>query len=107
MKVVVIPADTAEPVRVEDVEKIDLAFLQKITGGYIEAISFGKDDLSMYLNEEGKLDGLPRNRRATALAQGSIQYNDYIVGNAVITGPVDDEGYDTGLTDEQIGRLTA
>jgi len=106
MKVLVIPADEAEPVHAEEVDKIDLAFLQKTCGGNIEAVSVTTEDLTMYLNEEGKLDGLPRNRRATALAQGSIQYNDYIVGSAVITGPTDEEGYDTGLSDEQVRTLT-
>jgi hypothetical protein len=109
MKVAVIPADTAEPVRVEDPERINLDYLQKVTGGYVETIPVPYDtkgeQLAMYLNEEGKLEGLPYNPRATSLVRDVIQGSDFIAGNVVVCGPADDNGYDTGLTDEQLAGL--
>lgn len=108
--VAIIPADEAEPIRFDEVEgRIDLDYLQKQVGGYIEAVGIDRmaplPPFSMYLNEEGKLEGLPLNRRATLLARGTIGRNDYIAGTAVLCGPVDDDGYDTGLTAGQIQYL--
>jgi len=105
MQTLIIPADGSE-VRWEDPEKIDLDYLSEKVGGYIEAVSIG-EDITMYLHEEGKIMGLPRNERATRLAKkyGRISLMDYIVGNVVMVGGVDEEGYDTGLSQTSKGWL--
>ena len=80
-------------------QSASLAALNKAVGGYIEAlgVEFGEfGNLIMWLNETGKLDGLPRNERASILA------HQVIAGDVVITGPVDDEGYETSLSDELV-----
>lgn len=104
MKVLIIPADRAENVRIEDVT-IDLDYLQEKVGGSIEAV--GHDGVNFYLNEEGKITGLMPNYRATRYAKrhGMIAMLDTIVGNVVAVGPVDDEGYDTGLSGEQVAQI--
>ena len=73
---------------------------QKIVGGYIEVVVLA-DGCSMYVNEEGKLDGLPVNAAATVLVPGDV-----IVGNVLIVGPTDDEGDDTDIPDEAAYRYT-
>jgi hypothetical protein len=121
MKVAVVPADSLLPIRVEEVEKINLDFLQQQVGGYIEVIDLSwpnwdkpvnsasnpedEPEVSMWLNEEGKLNGLPFNPRASYLAQDVISPFDVIVGDVVLTGGVDDEGDSTGLSDGQIEAL--
>ena len=108
MKVVIIPADAELPIRVDEVEpRIDLDFLQKQVDGYIEPIDFTLEakEVTMYVNEEGKLQGLPYNARATFLAADSIMDFDYVAGDVVIVGPVDDEGEDTSLTEAQVEAL--
>jgi hypothetical protein len=72
----------------------ELSDMQRIVGGYIEAVDFEFEDRPciIWLNEEGKLNGLPLNGRATLLAQGRIGQGDYIVGDVLITGGVDGEG---------------
>lgn len=108
MKVVVIPADSDLPIRVEDLPpRHNLDFLQKQVAGYIEPVDVTMDgqEVTMYVNEEGKLQGLPYNPRATFLAQDSIMAFDYIAGDVVVVGPVDDEGDDTGLTEAQVEAL--
>lgn len=108
MKVAVIAADFAVPVRVDEVDSINLAYLQKQVGGYIEVIDvndYEEPDMSMWLNEEGKIERLPFNPRATALARGYIMPGDVIVGDVVMTGGVDHEGESTGLTEEQVAML--
>ncbi|MFM9431959.1 DUF3846 domain-containing protein [Arthrobacter sp. MP_2.3] len=60
----VIPADQAQPARVETIGT-DLETLQTLVHGSIEAVS-GKD-WHFYLNEEGKILALMPNVRAAAL----------------------------------------
>ena len=65
-------------------EKFTLEELQKLVGGYIERISM-PDGKAMYVNEDGKIKGLPYNIKATAMLEmhGLIP-NDYVVGNVVV-----------------------
>lgn len=84
------------------------ADLRDGVGGYVEAVRLDDDregdetnigSALMWLNEEGKLEGLPLNRLATDLAHAfrSIFPNDHIVGNVVFTGLPDNEGETTSL----------
>lgn len=59
--------------------------LVRVVGGNIEAVSVGSDAV-MYLNEEGKLQGLDVNHIATALYRDAIDTLDIIVGNVCIVG---------------------
>jgi hypothetical protein len=61
----------------------DLSELQAFVGGYIEALGLDAGHV-MFVNEEGKLTGLPFNYRATVLVRHVIQRNDFIVGDAII-----------------------
>jgi hypothetical protein len=89
------PARTALVIRANGngVEKIDivpntgLASLQEAVGGYIEAVRLGNDAI-MYINEEGLLQGLPRNGVATEMYHQfypSILRQE-IVGDVIICG---------------------
>ena len=79
-----------------------LRLLQGAVGGWIQAIDLS-DNLTMWCNEEGKLDGLATNSFATRLFTKRFgEGTDIIVGNIVLTGGVDDEGETLGLTDEQL-----
>lgn len=56
--------------------------MQKIVGGYIEILRLGSE-LIMVVNEEGKLNGLGFNAKATILARAA-GYDDYIVGDVLV-----------------------
>jgi hypothetical protein len=60
--------------------------LQALVGGYIELVCVDYDgsERDMYINENGKIDGLLSNIAATALYQDKWPTHDYIVGDAVI-----------------------
>jgi len=92
----------------EDLEVIDLdapegslKVLQDAVDGWVQAIDL-KNDLTMWLNEEGKLEGYLTNSFATAVFQAKFGAVDIVVGNVVFTGGTDDEGETLGLTDEQV-----
>lgn len=56
----------------------DLESLQKVVGGYIEAVYPYNDLVALVCNEEGKLIGLPLNRK--------IEDHDIIAGTFMICG---------------------
>lgn len=97
----------------ESLEVIDLGktteesseVLKNAVDGLYQTIDL-KRDLTMWVNEEGKLDGLMTNSIATAIFQAKFGMIDIIVGNAVLTGGVDDEGETIGLTEPQVEQLT-
>lgn len=61
-----------------------LRTLQELVDGYIEIICVGKK--LMVVNEEGKLRGLPVNKRATEIALKN-GIHDIIVGDVVLCNP--------------------
>lgn len=75
-------------------------------GGWIECVSLPTLGVDMWVNEEGKLIGLPVNTAGTALWESEYGRTDIIVGDIIITGGVDDEGDTLGLTEEAIESLT-
>lgn len=87
----VIPANLDEVPFHKEVPAEDyLETLQEIVGGYIQPLVLSPA-LEMYLNEEGKLRGLPYNLVATSLfvPEGVL---DFIVGNVVIFGRTKPDG---------------
>ena len=71
----------------------DLEDLQKAVGGYIEVTYPFDENVSLVMNEEGKLDGLPLNR---ALRDEDGQIYDVVAGSFLVVG----------LTEESFGSLT-
>jgi hypothetical protein len=113
--VVVIPADTDVRPYAKELVPDDgnghstLKFFQEIVGGWIEVVpahllnrSRDFSTVSICLNEEGKLTGLPINPRASAWYYPPY---DVIVGDVALIGPPDDEGNTTGFTVELAARL--
>lgn len=81
--------------------------LQGAVGGWVQAVDL-TDALTLWVNEEGKMVGLPHNRYAQALWDDAYgEGTDYIVGNAVLTGGVDEHGDTLGLDDESIATVKA
>jgi Domain of unknown function (DUF3846) len=79
--------------------------IKQAVGGWLESIHLD-NDLTLYINEEGKLLGLPQNPIATAFfASYYGLHQDVIVGDVIFVGGVDEEGYSNGLTDKQVLEL--
>jgi hypothetical protein len=79
--------------------------LKEGVGGWIECVRLPATGIEMWVNEEGKLNGLEQNSYGTALWSDSYGLTDVTVGNIVITGGTDDEGETLGLDDETIVYL--
>ena len=77
--------------------------MQKIVGGYIQAIYPFPEEIALICNEEGKLLGLPMNR---ALRDEAGKIYDVISGAFFLcAAPADSDNF-TGLTEEQIEKYT-
>ena len=57
--------------------------LQAIVGGLIQIIEINNTEI-MVMNEDGKLEMLPLNEKATAIYQSEVYAGDIIVGDALI-----------------------
>lgn len=82
-----------------------LKLAQDTVGGWVQMLPLPKKGIDLWLNEEGKMIGLDQNPVATALWSEDWGMTDYMVGNAIITGGVNDEGETLGLTNGQIESL--
>lgn len=105
---IVIPADPAEPARLEQLDKRDVDAFQALVGGHLQVLNLERPAATMYLNDEGKLDGLPFNPRATALLwthNSAFRREDIIAGDAFILGVPDRHGDDTTAPTELVDLL--
>lgn len=107
-QVIVITAD--KKVSVEQMPSTspdEYNFLNTAVAGWIQAVELAEnlEGITLWVNEEGKMNGLPYNALATYLWELSYGFTDVIVGNAVLTGGTDDEGETLPLTDEQVAKV--
>lgn len=106
-KGIVIPADEAEPLRIEEFASLD--DYQRVVGGWIEAVNPTDLMATFFVNEEGKLlHSTPCNRRATVLWWGttpSVRHADYFCGDVVVVGLPDVHGETTDVPAEVIAML--
>ena len=95
-----------------DPDASNLKTLQAAVGGYIEAVAIPSfiscdDQATAYVNEEGKLLGLPVNRRATDFFVPAVGlfWGDYIAGPLVLAGFDPETGEYTALPKTIIHRI--
>ena len=67
---------------------------QRHVGGYVEALSSDDGDHTIWLNEEGKIAGLPVNSKGHRIVHELtiLAPDDVIVGPVLITGDLADDG---------------
>jgi len=77
------PNGTVTEVHPTNGKKFTLEELQGYVGGYIELI-YTNRSRQMFINEDGKIEGLPHNSKATLLCNMKLGPWDYIVGPAIV-----------------------
>ena len=101
MKALVLTAEG----EVKELDGISLQDLQSAVGGWVQAIDLAPD-LTMWLNEEGKLVGLPHNLTAQKLWDKTFWVgSDFVVGDVVLTGGTDEEGRTLPLATDTAQRV--
>lgn len=85
--------------------KQELTSLQGAVGGYVQVIELS-EDFTLWVNEEGKLLGLPENGIATAIWWTRFGTNtDIICGDVVFTGGLDEDGETKTISEDSLQRL--
>ncbi|MEV6871455.1 DUF3846 domain-containing protein [Amycolatopsis sp. NPDC051128] len=105
---IVIPVNLDQPIRCQQIELHDVDALRQIVGGNLQIIGLDRPPAGMYLNEEGKLNRMRVNHRATTLAwvhNSAFRGNDVIVGSALIVGPPNRHGDDTSAPEDLVDLL--
>lgn len=108
IKGVLIPCDEEQPVTLIELERGDYTKWQKHVGGLFDCISVDRPPASLVINDEGKIHGLPLNRRATLFCWvGNHRFRgvDALVGDCLLVGPVDEEGETMTVPDELLELL--
>ena len=77
----------------------DLESMQRIVGGFIQAIYPFEEPVALICNEEGKLLNLPLNR---ALRDDKGNVYDIISGTFFVCAAPPDSNHFAGLTDQQV-----
>jgi hypothetical protein len=81
--------------------------LSDSVGGLIEPVYLA-ENLTLWVNEEGKVYGQAVNPIATTIFESVFGKGiDIMVGDVILTGGYDDEGETLGLTMEQVEELLA
>jgi len=80
-----------------------LSEMQAAVGGYIEVALTSLPGVTAYINEEGKLQGLPLNPAATALLK--YPNDDFVVGDMLILGAPDENGDDTDVPEGTLDAI--
>lgn len=105
IRILVIPADPAEPITWHQVDS-GLAAFQGIVGGDVQVVPLNVHGCDLWCNEDATGLHLAVNPRATGLylRAGGVPWAS-VRGDTFITGGVDDEGETIGLSVEQVDRL--
>lgn len=84
MQAVLIPHDDMRENSIVEWDN-DIEQVQALVGGYVERVRL-TTDAALLVNEDGKMTGLPVNRRATLLLREMGRRTDFIVGDCVLVG---------------------
>lgn len=86
-----------------------LQALQAAVGGHIEAVRSATGETTLWINEDGKVHGLPENPVGTWLwwhLHPAARGRDFLVGPVVITGGPDRDGKTCGVGPEAFAALS-
>ena len=106
IRVIHIPIDPAARHQVVEISENETSEkIHELVDGSFQCIELN-DDVFVWVNEEGKLQGLPWNQRAQVLWDERYgRGTDFLVGSAVLTGGTDARGETLGLSDHQIATV--
>lgn len=104
-RVLIIPANTEDSVYATDIGD-SLSEMSELVGGMLEMVRVPQHfDTAAMINEEGKLENLRPNIRATAVLQESIGPFDVIAGNCFVLNIAEDgENADISIDAESFCR---
>jgi len=118
IKVIHVPANPNLPIAVKELSdnaEIQHQQMYDLVQGWLEIVPTPTHEITIWCNEEGKLQNLPINKRINELWRSIINTQmkvpsflqlDVIVGNVFISGPISPDGDLSPLPDSVIQLLT-
>lgn len=103
IRVLVVPV--IDPMRVEEIDGSLESLQRLLDGGYLRAVP-GVQNAMALCDDDGLMKGLLYNEHGTSLARalGWVPLpGDHLVGSVVFTGPADEDGETTSVTDYVLG----
>ncbi|WP_220386617.1 DUF3846 domain-containing protein [Frankia sp. ArI3] len=106
---VLLRAEVTRPPEAVTFHADNLAFYRGVVGGNIEPVHLLEPAGSVYVNEGGLDLRLPMNPRATLLAAAAnpLWRGGVLFGDALVVGPVDEDGWDTSAPEDYTKVLLA
>jgi hypothetical protein len=108
IKGILMPVDQFAPISVVEFDQSDYTQITKLIGGTFGVTDTLRPDASVWYHDEGKILGLPVNRRASLFLwvhRTEFRGYDALMGDVLILGPADDEGNTTSVPDELVELL--
>ena len=105
MKAVIIRTDGTKSV-VEFSHENSYDTLSGAVGGYIECVRLSESE-DMWCNENGIAERRDLNMIASAIYSETFGVGNPILGDVIITGGADEEGYTLGLSEEDVEKWLA
>lgn len=105
---VLVPADILEPVKQVEFDRDDYGKIAGYVGGYLQFVDV--PNATIVCNEEGKLDGLPTNERATQFLydeRPEFINRDVLAGDVLVLGGADGAGNSLSVPRDVAARLLA
>ncbi|SIC59005.1 DUF3846 domain-containing protein [Mycobacteroides abscessus] len=108
IKGILIPADELQDIKTVEIDSASDVAIQAHVGG-----TFGVTDLfnpaaSLHWNDDGRMLGLPLNRRATLMLwvhHSAFRGHDALLGDVLLLGPADEETGDSLPVPDELDRL--
>lgn len=108
IRCIVIPADLEVEIDTLEFFEGDLSAMQGLVGGLVQAVDLEQQKATLWFNESGKIEHLPKNQRATMELWSSDsrwRFQDFVAGNAFITGLSDEDGETTSVPQELVDLM--
>ncbi|QEX10911.1 DUF3846 domain-containing protein [Rhodococcus erythropolis] len=108
IRCIVIPVDLDAAVDTLEFFEGDLSAMQGLVEGLVQAVDLEQQKATLWFNESGKIEHLPKNQRATMELWSSDsrwRFQDFVAGNAFITGLSDEDGETTSVPQELVDLM--
>jgi hypothetical protein len=107
--IVITPENSVAVAEMPAGDTAEYNFISTAVDGWVECVELREElaGISLWVNEEGKMNNLDYNSLATILWETSYGFTDVIVGTAVVTGGTDETGATLPLTDDQVNIILA
>lgn len=105
---ILVPVDEEKPVELVELEAGDFRAIQSFVGGTFQCLDLERPDATLFISDEGKINGSELNRRSTIMLwvhDSRFREQDTVAGDALILGTPDQDGNTQSVPDVLVNLL--